>query len=101
LIVVEKRVLMKVVLPSPDSPATWDIYEYYLSAMDSQPTMIVKAAPLFATILCRWLGRLAIPIGDALSAAGGDIVGMVMGQSDDQDSRERWIWSRTIELQWI
>jgi hypothetical protein len=49
------------------------------------PTMIVKAAPLFATILCRWLGRLAIPIGDALSAVG-DIVGMVMGQSDDQDS---------------
>jgi hypothetical protein len=31
--------------------------------------MIVKAAPLFATILCRWLGRLAIPIGDALSTA--------------------------------
>ena len=33
--------------------------------------MIVKAAPLFATILCRWLGRFAIPIGDALSAVGG------------------------------
>lgn len=29
---------------------------------------MVKAAPLFATILCRWLGRLAIPIGDADSA---------------------------------
>jgi len=32
-------------------------------------TMIVKAAPLLATILCRWLGRLAIPIGDADSVA--------------------------------
>jgi len=31
--------------------------------------MIVKAAPLFATILCRWLGRLAIPIGEADSVA--------------------------------
>jgi hypothetical protein len=32
-----------------------------------QLTMIVNAAPLFATILCRWFGRLAIPIGDGLS----------------------------------
>jgi hypothetical protein len=31
--------------------------------------MMVKAAPLFATILCRWLGRLAMPMGDADSAA--------------------------------
>jgi hypothetical protein len=36
-------------------------------------TIIVKAAPLFATILCRWLGKLAMPIGDALSAAAGAI----------------------------
>ena len=36
--------------------------------------MMVKAAPLFATILCRWLGRLAMPIGEALSAAVGAIV---------------------------
>ncbi len=34
-------------------------------------TMIVKAAPLLATILCRWLGRLAMPIGEALSAVAG------------------------------
>ena len=33
--------------------------------------MIVKAAPLFATILCRWLGRLAMPIGEAADSAGG------------------------------
>ena len=37
-------------------------------------TIIVKAAPLFATILCRWLGRFAIPIGDALSEVGGAMV---------------------------
>lgn len=42
-------------------------------------TMIVKAAPLFATILCRWLGRLAIPIGDALSTPGAIAVNMVGG----------------------
>lgn len=35
-----------------------------------QPTMMVKPAPRFATILCRWLGRLAMPIGEALSVAG-------------------------------
>jgi len=44
--------------------------------------MIVKAAPLFATILCRWLGRLAIPIGDADSVAEGamlpDIVSILV-----------------------
>ena len=40
----------------------------------NMPTMIVKAAPLFATILCLWLGRFAIPTTDALSAAGGAIV---------------------------
>lgn len=62
---------MKVVFPRPDSPAT----------------MIVKAAPRFATILWRWLGSymllasdkaraiaqfvirtLAMPIGDMVSA---------------------------------
>lgn len=48
-------------------------------------TMIVKAAPRFATILCRWFGRLAMPIGEAdsidagaildeFSCAGGDTV---------------------------
>jgi len=37
-------------------------------------TMMVKAAPLLATILCRWLGRLAIPIGEALSALAGAIL---------------------------
>ena len=49
--------LINVVLPKPDSPAT----------------MMVKAAPLLATILWRWLGRFAIPIGDALSEVGGAI----------------------------
>jgi hypothetical protein len=34
---------------------------------------MVKAAPLLATILCRWFGRLAMPIGDALSAVVGGI----------------------------
>lgn len=33
--------------------------------------MIVKAAPRFATILCRWLGRLAMPMGDAADSAVG------------------------------
>jgi hypothetical protein len=37
-------------------------------------TIIVKAAPLFATILCRWLGRLAMPIGEALSAVAEAIL---------------------------
>lgn len=71
--VVLKRVLMKVVFPRPDSPAT----------------MMVKAAPRLATILWRWLGScvrgqwlgmwctdsfsvqvhtLAMPIGEAASA---------------------------------
>lgn len=36
-------------------------------------TIIVKAAPLLATILCRWLGRLAMPIGEALSVVAGAI----------------------------
>lgn len=68
--------LIKVVFPNPDSPAT----------------IIVKAAPRFATILWRWLGRLwivssvhigqpkrkgdtdfAMPMGDALSVVGGAI----------------------------
>jgi hypothetical protein len=36
--------------------------------------MTVNEAPLFATILCRWLGKLAMPIGDAFSALEGAIV---------------------------
>lgn len=36
--------------------------------------MMVKPAPRLATILCRWLGRLAMPIGEALSAAAGAIL---------------------------
>jgi hypothetical protein len=46
-------------------------------------TMMVKAAPLFATILCRWLGKFAIPIGDALSAVGGAIMNMYAADSTD------------------
>lgn len=37
--------------------------------------MIVKPAPRLATILCRWFGRLAMPIGEALSAAAGAMSG--------------------------
>lgn len=40
---------------------------------------MVKPAPRFATILCRWLGRLAMPIGEALSAAAEAILGRVHG----------------------
>lgn len=77
--VVEKRVLMKVVFPNPDSPATYLYYQQICFTRSCQSflgyrTMIVKAAPRLATILCRWLGKLAMPIGDALSAvvdAGG------------------------------
>jgi hypothetical protein len=32
--------------------------------------MIVKAAPRFATILWRWLGRLAMPMGEAPDSDG-------------------------------
>lgn len=70
---------MKVVFPSPDSPATWNMSTRVFLSADSHiemPTIIVNAAPLFATILCRWLGRFAIPIGVALSAAGGAIIGI-------------------------
>lgn len=49
---------MKVVFPKPDSPAT----------------IMVKAAPRFATILCLWFGRLAMPIGDAASVMAGAMV---------------------------
>ncbi len=77
--VVEKSVLMKVVLPRPDSPATLMGGGTSVKPMPSRArihvrTMIVKAAPLLATILCRWLGKLAMPIGDALSAAVGGIL---------------------------
>lgn len=37
-------------------------------------TIIVKLAPRLATILCRWLGKLAMPIGEALSAGAGAIL---------------------------
>lgn len=43
--------------------------------------MIVKAAPRFATILCRWLGKLAMPIGDADSIVAGAIVTVVFALS--------------------
>ena len=90
--VVEKRVLMKVVFPKPDSPATCgqvlanasneldDAHEEHQEVR----TMIVKAAPRLATILCRWLGRLAMPIGEALSAVAGAILS---GRIDRFDGR--------------
>ena len=36
-------------------------------------TIIVNAAPRFATILCLWFGRLAMPIGEADSMLAGAI----------------------------
>lgn len=91
------NVLIKVVLPKPDSPAT----------------MIVKAAPRFATILWRWLGRLrmlavrrgctqapthfAMPIGDALSVAGGAIVcNMIVTLGYCEERRVR-LWRRSVD----
>lgn len=68
---------MKVVFPSPDSPATYmqrKLLSSLYTVIDCCHTMIVKAAPLFATILCLWLGRFAIPIGDELSGAGAIVV---------------------------
>jgi hypothetical protein len=47
--------------------------------------MIVKAAPLFATILCRWLGRLAMPIGVAADSAGG---GAILNAQEEITERE-------------
>jgi hypothetical protein len=52
--VVEKRVLMKVVFPKPDSPATFDSQLQSSSDIFVRVcTIMVKAAPRFATIL--WL----------------------------------------------
>ena len=51
--VVEKSVLIKVVFPNPDSPATFvDLSAKHRLAHRNDPTIIVNAAPLFATILC-------------------------------------------------
>jgi hypothetical protein len=56
--VVEKSVLMKVVFPRPDSPATCSSQiESPLMWMASH-TIMVKAAPRFATILCLYYVRL-------------------------------------------
>lgn len=49
-------------------------------------TIIVKAAPLFATILCRWLGRLAMPMRDEESVA---IVEVRLGAIPDA-TRDNW-----------
>lgn len=51
--VVENKVLMKVVFPKPDSPATWSesVYLGCLLGMSGN-TMMVNAAPRLATILC-------------------------------------------------
>lgn len=52
--VVENSVLMKVVFPNPDSPATCFCQRFQPARIrgEWEPTMIVKAAPRFATILC-------------------------------------------------
>jgi hypothetical protein len=54
--VVEKSVLMNVVFPKPDSPATYIIvgkvpFPIVYSTPYQRRTIIVKAAPRFATIL--------------------------------------------------
>lgn len=87
--VVEKRVLMKVVFPKPDSPATYPVESVTTSAhrLQTRLTMIVKAAPLFATILCRWLGRLAMPMGEADSTGAGAIFDRGDGWFCQQDGK--------------
>ena len=51
--VVEKRVLIKVVFPKPDSPATFLLSENaWFQGEDLTRTIIVNAAPRLATILC-------------------------------------------------
>lgn len=51
------------------------VYAFVNGKIEGQSrTMMVKPAPRLATILCRWLGRLAMPIGEALSAAAGAIL---------------------------
>lgn len=55
--------------------------------------MMVKPAPRLATILWRWLGRLAMPIGEALSAAAGAILhtwrGYGLGVLGDNGGEEK------------
>lgn len=51
--VVENKVLIKVVFPRPDSPATWSKSVYLICLLGvSGSTMMVNAAPRLATILC-------------------------------------------------
>ena len=53
---------------------------------------MVKPAPRLATILCRWFGRLAMPIGEALSAAGGAIsTGFGRSSGREGDAQKRMI----------
>jgi hypothetical protein len=57
--VVEKSVLMKVVFPRPDSPATCDGQTNGIKTRTGKHTIMVKAAPRFATILCLCYVRLS------------------------------------------
>ena len=57
--VVEKSVLMKVVFPRPDSPATCPVSGATVTRYRHLRTMMVKLAPRFATILCLLHVRLA------------------------------------------
>jgi hypothetical protein len=51
--------------------------------------MMVKAAPRFATILCLWFGRLAMPIGEADSIEAGAILdGFSCAGGDEVCDRE-------------
>lgn len=60
-------------------------------------TIIVKAAPLFATILCRWFGRFAIPIGLSLSAVAEDIVKVREGlQAGEEVRRCAMLWELVV-----
>lgn len=83
--VLVNSVFTNVVFPTPDSPFVKKkiknkikallVYATTLKRKNFLPqTIIVKFAPFFATILCLWLGKLAIPVPDkAVVKIGGEI----------------------------
>lgn len=52
--------------------------------------MMVKAAPRLATILCRWLGRWAMPTGLAVSATLEAMATVMMGGGVEIATRMLW-----------
>lgn len=60
-------------------------------------TINVKLAPFFATILCRWLGRLAIPVPVDVIGTGGGCGATSMGEEavimktvSEREASEGW-----------